>query len=284
MIHVYTGKTGSGKSFNMVKDVFPFWYSGVDIYSNTKLLFENFGGTAGSNIKDNPENFTINEKIIEWLRKQYCKIKKIEYIPKRRGGIQYFEDITEVLEAHDAIILIDEGQALLDSRNWESLPMEFSNKLRQHRKHYLDLYITTQNMGTVDINLRRLVQRWIHCKDRFALFGIRNPSLFSVHTAELKDIDELYNSVDDLVVSSLKTSIFIIHKFKKRFYDTLYDIGFTTLQSIWIEKNNQRIGLIIPKKMTMSSVRSSSTMMKFFLDQTKLMSSGNQSKMSKKSY
>jgi len=267
MIYLYTGKTGSGKTFNMMKDVFPQWMKGRDVYSNTKLMFENFGGLAGTNIIENPENFTHFEKLVEIIRREIvCKLFKKEYRPKRRGHIDYFDDITELIEMRDGIILIDEAQSLFDSRNWEALPMEFSNKLRQHRKHNLDLYATTQNMGTIDINMRRLVQKWSHCKDVFALFWLRNPSLWTLHSREYKDIDMLYNSVDDLMVDTLKTTWFTIHKLKKRYYDTLYDIGFNAYKIQWLELNNQKVAMILPKNWKLSSARTQLLLAKFYLD------------------
>jgi len=269
MIYAYTGKTGSGKTFQMIKDVFPRWYNGMDIYSNTYLIFEKWGGRAGANILEHPEVFTPIEKITEYLKLKICLLRKTDYIPKRRGRIIYFEDITELLEIRDGIILMDEGQALLEARNWENLPAEFSNKLRQHRKHNLDLYVTTQNLGTIDINLRRLVQHWVHCRDIFALLGLRNPSWLTVHTKEIKDIDQLYNQVDDLMVESLRTGYFLIHKFTRRYYDTAYDIGFTTYKSVWIQQDQQMKLLILPKKWSIEKGRTQLLLMKYYFDQNK---------------
>jgi len=269
MIHAYTGKTGSGKTYQMIKDIYPHWYKGTDIYSNTLLLFENFGGKAGANIVERPDQFTLIEKLFEPLKKAYCKYRKKEYKPSRRGQIIYFEDITELIEIKNGIICMDEGQALLEARNWEQLPMEFANKLRQHRKHRLDLYVTTQNLGTIDINLRRLVQRWIHCKDIFALLALRNPSWLSLHLKELKDIDQLYNQVDDLQVEVLKSRYFIIHLFKKRYYDTNYDIGFTTIKSVWIQEKGKKKLLILPKNWSIEKGRTQLLLLKFYLGQNR---------------
>jgi hypothetical protein len=270
MIYLYTGKTGSGKTFQMIRDVYPQWKKGRDIYSNTKLLFEEFGGKSDTNIIEHPENFTRREHL--WDNIKFVVVSKLfkkDFWPKRHGKIIYFDDITELLEVRDGIIVMDEAQNLLDSRNWESLPAEFSNKLRQHRKHNLDLYATTQNMGTIDINMRRLVQRWKHSKDIFALFWLRNPSLVTVHIVETKDIDELYNKVDDLLVSNLKVGWFIIHRFKRRLYDTLYDIGFNYYKTLWIQKNKKKMALIIPKKMTLNHARSLELLLKYYLDLSK---------------
>lgn len=285
MIHIYTGKTGSGKTFQMINDIYPQWLNGRDVYSNTKLFFEKFGGKAGSNIIDNPENFTIIEKAVEIIRRNWLTharkkvfgyfirkkwINDYDYYPKFRGRIDYFDDITELIEIRDGIICMDEAQNLLDSRQWENLPSIFSNKLRQHRKHNLDLYATTQNMGTIDLNLRRLVQRWKHSRDIFALFGMRNPSWLTIHTTEEKDVDMLYTSVDDLVVPSIETKTFTIHLFKRRLYDTLYDIGFNNYKILWLQESNKKLILFLPKEWTLNNARTQSLLLKYYLDLPKL--------------
>lgn len=269
MIYAFTGKTGSGKTYMMIEAIYPKWLNGVNVYSNTKLDFEKFGGKQDSNIVDNPENFSFIEKVSYFVKGIIYKILKKELKVKKRGKIIYFEDITEILEARDGVICMDEGQNLLEARNWEALPMEFANKLRQHRKHRLDLFTTTQNLGTIDINYRRLVQKWYHVTDMFALLGFRNPSIFTFHKIEEKDIDYLYNSVDDLQVPVLKTKYFTIHPLKKRKYDTMFDIGFTIYTSVWLQKNSDKILLIIPKSMNLSSARQLLSSSKYFFDLSK---------------
>jgi len=271
MIFLYTGKTGSGKTFQMAKDVYPLWLSGQDIYSNTKLYYENFGGAAGTNILDNPENFTIWEKCVNFIAfKWSLLLRKDDFRPKRRGHITYFDDITELIEIRDGVIMMDEAQNLLDARNWENLPLEFSNKLRQHRKHNLDLFATTQSLGTIDRNMRRLVQKWSHCSDIFALFGLRNPSLFTIHKREYKDIDKMneMSGLDAMTIETIKETKFYIHRWKKRYYDTLYDIGFNAYKMIWLQQTKRKICLILPKQWTLSNARTQSLLMKFYLDQT----------------
>lgn len=270
MIYVFTGKTGSGKTYQMTKQVYDRWYKGENVYSNTILLFEKFGGTAGSDILSGPENFSRFERVAFKIRFEIARLFGKDCYVDRRGTISYFEEISEILDIRDGLILIDEGQALFDSRNWESMPDEFANKLRQHRKHSLDLYVTTQNLGTIDINYRRLVQVWQHCSERFALFGVRNPSLISLHALETKDIDKLYNNVDDLLVPSIDISTFYISRFwTKRLYDTLYDVGFKRFKIEWIEENEKKRCLIIPKKWSLSHARTQLLLYQYFCEPSK---------------
>jgi len=39
MIYAYTGKTGSGKTFNMARDAYKRWRRGEDLYTNTYFTF-----------------------------------------------------------------------------------------------------------------------------------------------------------------------------------------------------------------------------------------------------
>jgi len=229
MIYAFTGKTGSGKTFNMVRHAFRYYRKGVDIYSNTILNFEHYGKPS------------LFERLVRRTD---------------RGRITYFEDITEILEAKNGLILFDEAQVLFNARNWEALPPEFQYKLQQHRKHRLDLFCTTQNMGTIDISYRRLVQRWFHHEGIFQ-FGNVIVGWFRVKE---KDVDYLYNSVDDLAVPDLKARIMWIHKWKRRLYDTYYDIGFKRFKIVhecfYSEKLKKITHLwIIPKAMSLSDAR-----------------------------
>lgn len=236
MIWAFTGKTGSGKTYQMVKAAYQDWRRGRDIYSNTVLNFEQY------------------DRYPTW-REALRFRKRADRI---RGRITYFEDITEILECRDGLIIFDEAAALFDARNWEALPREFSQKLRQHRKHSLDLYCTTQNMGTIDINYRRLVQRWLHCTNLFK-WGEGRVKI-GIFKVEEKDVDRLYNTVDDLLCPSLDQSVFFIHYWSRALYDTLYDIGFRRFRSelVWLGSNanpqkfelSRSLWLVVPKDMS----------------------------------
>lgn len=259
MIYAFTGKTGSGKTFRMVHYAYKQWLKGANIYSNTVLLFDGIGGKGGYDITKNPEKFTLFEKFAYSLRSNTSKVLKRACRARKRGRIQHFENISEILTAKNAIILFDEAQVLFNAHYWEKLPPEFQYKLQQHRKHNLHLFCTTQNMATIDISYRRLVQYWFYYRERFAFLGFRNPSLFTVHTEEMKDIDSLYNQVDDLKVPTVHIKTFFIHKFKKRLYDTMYDVGFRRFKTLWVssysptEKSTTSRWLIIPKEMSLQA-------------------------------
>lgn len=253
MIYAYTGKTGSGKTFNMVRHAYAAWKAGNDIYTNTFLNFGQYGGTPGVSIIENPEYFSAVERALNWMSFQWHLFWKTDFLPAQRGRIIYFEDISEILDATDGLILFDEAQVLFNARQWESLPPEFQYKLQQHRKHHLDLICTTQNMGTIDITYRRLVHTWVHHETIFTL-----GNFFGWYRRKFKDVDMLYNSVDDLKVDDVKIQWFFIGFWSRRLYDTLFDVGYKRIKKIWLySKTTGKNKLyLIPKELSFKSALS----------------------------
>lgn len=242
MIYAFTGKTGSGKTYLMVKEAYKQWLFGRKIYSNTHLDFKN----------------KLN-KYVEWF---YSEI-----LPKYNPGqIVYFENIEEIIDAREGLIIFDEAQVLFNARNWESLPDEFQYKLQQHRKHELDLFCTTQNMGCIDISYRRLVQKWIHCENIWQWGGSPRIKL-GIFRMNEKDIDKLYNSVDDLLTPNINSKLFFIHFWSKQLYDTMYDIGFKRFKSLCLTFLDEQLNktsqfYIIPKKMKLKDAQSALSLWK----------------------
>jgi len=258
MIYAFTGKTGSGKTFQMVKCAYKNWRAGSDIFSNTVLLFSVLHPYGDFDIETAPSEFSIFERTLYKTRKIILNLFKRQIDPMsipRRGKIVYFNDILEIMEVQNGIILFDEAQVLFNARNWESLPYEFQYKLQQHRKHNLDLYCTCQNMGTIDITYRRLVHSWFHCERGFTIGS--EPVIFGFFKLNVKDVDQLYNTIDDLKAETLTSKSFIIHKWKTPLYDTKYDIGFRCLKSLmfttWNNKTKQseQKVMIMPKQMSL---------------------------------
>lgn len=260
MIYAFTGKTGSSKTYKMVEMARSQWLKGRDIYSNTILLFSKTFPNGGQDIYNNPEEFNLFEKL-QWSLYRLFKnlFAKGKINPKsitRRGRIVYFQNILEIMEVEDGLVLFDEAQVLFNARNWESLPSEFQYKLQQSRKHNIDLFCTAQNLGTIDITYRRLIHQWFHCERGWTIGN--DPVLFGFFRIHIKDVDQLFNQVDDLKVENVSTKTFIIHKWKPRYYDTFYDIGFSRLKIIWLNVWNQetrtfrRRWMILPKNLSLA--------------------------------
>lgn len=224
-MYIITGKTGSGKTYNTVKAVYPRWLAGVDIYANMELYFDP----------------TIEIKIYNAIKKAICKITRKNYKPKRHGQIFYFYDIDEIKHIKNAIILLDEGQEYLGAYNWKTNDQEFIKKLRMQRKQQLDIYTTSQNISALDINYRKLVQGLYYCRSRF------HTPLSYHYTIEKKDTYELYNKdADDLKIKTNAVKKKIILKiFNKRLYNTFEEISSKALKIVWlIAGNKQKVYLI----------------------------------------
>jgi len=78
-----------------------------------------------------------------------------------------FNSLSETYHIKNGLIAIDEGQKLFNARLWSVLPMAFSEKIAQHRHHFVDIITTTQDLGCIDVNLRRNIHKLINCKSLF---------------------------------------------------------------------------------------------------------------------
>jgi len=58
------------------------------------------------------------------------------------------------------IIIMDEMQVYLSSRNWDKLDQKFQLLLQQHRKRGIDIFGATQSIKRADVVFRELVQRF----------------------------------------------------------------------------------------------------------------------------
>lgn len=290
MITAITGDLGAGKTYFAVHNiVYKQWKQGRDIYSNTLLLFSDKYKRPGTNIIDHPETFTRIEHMFfnfrGWLYpyiNNWFKVDSAEYDPDdfyfwhrnrelikqflfdtltfipSRGRINYFSDITELIGIQDCLIFIDEGSSVFDARNWEMLPSEFSNDVRQSRKQGKDLVVTTQEMGNIDINYRRVLMEWWECQLSF--FRIwSNPVIMGFSKAKLQRVGDYTRTenanTENYNLEVLKKRSFFISIFKKRKYDTNYLVGFNNLKIIYLEKlcgfqtKNIKYA-IVPKKKT----------------------------------
>lgn len=100
------------------------------------------------------------------------------HLREDRENYFYFptSDYEIIYDLQDGEIWFDEGQMLLDARNWEKLPVEFKFLLQKGRHEGLDFYILTQNINQVDVLARRLVHEgslvWRFFSMRRLNFGI----------------------------------------------------------------------------------------------------------------
>jgi len=289
MIIAITGDVGGGKTHYAVNNIVAKqWRAGRDIYSNTLLFFRSRILRENTNIIDHSQNFKFFERLFWSIKKRVypflnrnLKLDAAVYDPQdfkfwrrnqrliraalndwlitpySRGRIIYFSDVSEIVNAENALIFIDEGSALFDSRNWEMLPDNFSNSLRQSRKNGLDLLTTTQDLGQIDKNYRRLVQRWLDCRMTW-LHIWSNPVIIGLFAGNLKDVSKYVDGVSDVEVPVKDTLHYWITIFRRRRYDTNYNVGFSQMKIVCLD-NLRKTGLetiwaIVPKKMTYKEI------------------------------
>jgi len=110
-------------------------------------------------------------EIREWLDKGLQVYTNL-HLNETRPNYHYFDtkDWKVIFALQDGIIVFDEGQFILDARQWAETPVEFRHLLQKGRHEGLDFYILTQNIMQIDVAARRLiheawmVQKWVQIR------------------------------------------------------------------------------------------------------------------------
>jgi len=148
-----------------------------------------------------------------------------QYIPEKRkseiGKVIYYSEIKEVLNGRisNALILIDEVQIYLNSRNWEVLTNEVQYTLQQHRHDGLDIFGTTQHISRVDVVMRCLVQELFSVKNFLGkLFWWWSIDTDQLGTGSVENLQKQFGSFD--------------WRGKKRLYDTNEKLNFPEKKTV----------------------------------------------------
>lgn len=201
MIVVITGLTGSGKTWFLVN----------------KLLMPDW--KVGAHIY---ANFPLT-------------------FPNDNENITRFHNLDELYHMTDGVIAIDEGQKLFDARRWASLPISFAEKIAQHRKHFLDIYTTTQDFGHIDVRVRQNIHELYNCQSifRFPRNDRIKPYLQLIRVVK----KQRKLSADDRIVWEVvgKKFYWLSQFWTKSLYNTYGDIGFERyMMRIKYEKKSWR--------------------------------------------
>lgn len=261
MIYAFTGLVGSGKTYTMVKKAYYYWKRGINIYSNTFLLFSKYPISEqqkGLNIVMHPKDFNLFEHLLHKIKQPLYKKLKREYEIPTKGRIIYFDTIEEIQNAKDGIVLFDEGQVLFSSSSWKEIADEFKYKVSQERKHDLDFFTTTRRFRSILIDYRQEVHNWFYFKQIIALkVGKKNKKrlIIGLFARYEKDLEAVNENLPDRDNPNIKTRYFFITKWNKKLYDTKYDIGFKPLKLIKQHSNNKDVWktqyFILPTRMTL---------------------------------
>lgn len=178
------------------------------------------------------------------------------YFNDNNDGVVRWHQLDELFHITNGIIGIDEGQKLFDARRWGSLPISFAEKIAQHRKHFLDILTTTQDIAHIDFRIRSNIHELYNCKSifRFPRNDRVRPILqlikISKKQRKLVDSDRL---TWELVG---RAKLFLLSKFwTKELYNTYADIGFERFickikyEKKLKEKNGQWIAKIYSREL-----------------------------------
>jgi len=129
-----------------------------------------------------------------WIREQLNAGHKVAtnlHLDESRDNYLYFDtsDWEVIFNLQDGIIVFDEGQFILDSRNWMNLPVEFRQLMQKGRHEGLDFVILTQNIMQVDVSARRLVHE---AKKVYKFLSIKrwNFGIFFTRPIDISGLDK----------------------------------------------------------------------------------------------
>lgn len=104
------------------------------------------------------KSLTASMEIRYFLNKGHTIYTNL-HLDESRPNYHYFhtQDWKVILRAQDGIVYFDEGQFILDARNWQELPVEFRQQLQKGRHEGLDFVVLTQHIMQIDVAYRRLL-------------------------------------------------------------------------------------------------------------------------------
>lgn len=164
----------------------------------------------------------------DWLSGAAAYINYPVFFNSKNDDIARWHQLDELFHLNNGVIGIDEGQKLFDARRWASLPVSFAEKIAQHRKHFLDIYTTTQDLGHIDLRVRSNIHEVFHCQSLLRFHkNDRVKPIFQILRITKKT--RKLNS-DSQRISFEKTGrakmFFLSRFFTREYYNTYGDIGF----------------------------------------------------------
>ena len=159
---------------------------------------------------------------------------------KDNTNVQYFNQLSELYHLNNGVICIDEAQKLLDARRWASLPISFAEKIAQHRKHFLDIVSTTQDIGHIDLRMRSLVHELYQCQSllRLPKNERQHPILQVVRV--VKKMRDFKNDSDRILWNKVGSRYYLISRFwTKKLYETYADVGLSRYLTKTFYKNHK---------------------------------------------
>lgn len=145
---------------------------------------------------------------------------------ENNDAVTRWHNLDELYHLNRGVIAIDEGQKLFDARRWASLPVSFAEKIAQHRKDFLDIYTTTQDIGHIDVRIRSNIHELYHCQSifRYPKNERQHPILQLIRITRKQR--QVASDTDRIVWKVVNRKMFLISRFfSKKLYDTYATVG-----------------------------------------------------------
>lgn len=149
------------------------------------------------------------------------------YFSETNEGIYRWHQLDELYHLNNGVILIDEATKLMEARRWASLPINFSEKIAQHRHHLLDIYVATQDLGHIDIRVRTNIHERYSCISLFRWPRNERVKPILQYIRIIKRTRVMNEEGNRVSWTKIGSKHYFISKFwTKDYYSTYADIGF----------------------------------------------------------
>lgn len=150
---MHSGRPGTGKTYNLTRDVIKALNKGIMVKSNYKIFWNGY-----------------EEKKTWWKKILYkLKIKK-EWKSVPRSNLSYWRKLEDLYSFQEGIIAMDEAHVYMNARRWKDLPENMEKKLAQHRKDGLHIWGTVQSVNRLDTIIRELIDYWYVYQNNWGFF------------------------------------------------------------------------------------------------------------------
>jgi len=217
-IYIIDGYAGNGKTAYAINWAVQKLKEGERIFSDIKINSENiktwkldFKFPYLHRISALPENC---EGLIQNKADRENPDKRILYW-------QNFEDLALM---DSGTILCDDAGVKFNSRNYANLPDDVQKKIQTHRHDKLDIILTTPHWSRVDVIIRQMAERIIHCQ---LLIGSQKfkksiiPRISMVTDHHLEDMTRAENmGIASESLTAISKEFFWISETVMNLYDT----------------------------------------------------------------
>ena len=195
MITIITGIPGAGKTSLLAKIAVENMLNGRERYNACRREFSLLNSTGCNLNLPNQKHLVFSDFPVRFGRR--CQTYDIDGY--RIGFLSPLFKNPAYIPPY-SIILLDEAQRYYDSRMSRSLREEVYRWYQLHRHDDLDVYLTCQRLGNIDINIRAIAERFI-VVDNTELkkddFGIIRKIIWYYHEFVSGDIAEKYQLEKD---------------------------------------------------------------------------------------